>query len=64
MMSLVVIFTRCVFMLMFTLINSSANIVGFRSEYCSNAFVLVDRITELLYFNDAIFFVRCPVPLL
>lgn len=59
-MSPIVIFTRYVFMLMFTLTNSSANMAGFHSEYHKNAVVLVDRITELLQFNDAVFFVQCP----
>lgn len=59
-MSLIVIFTRYVFMLMFTLTNFSANMSCFHSEYHKNAFVLADGIKELLYFNDVVSFVQCP----
>lgn len=59
-MSPVVTFTRYVFMFMFTLTNSSANMAGFHFEYHKNEFVLVEGITELLYSNDVVFFVQCP----
>lgn len=45
---------------MMVLTNSSAKMAGFHFEYHKNAVILVDRITELLYFNDAVFFVQCP----
>ena len=62
-MSPVVTFTRYVFMFMFTLTNSSANMAGFHFEYHKNEFVLVEGITELLYSNDVVFFVQCPMTL-
>lgn len=59
-MSTIVTFTRYVFIFLFTLTNSSANMAGFHFEYHKNELVLVEGITELLYSNDIVFFVRCP----
>jgi hypothetical protein len=48
------------FIVIFTFTSFSAKIAGFHFECHKNSFVLVDRIMELLYFNDTAFFVWHP----
>lgn len=44
-------------MFMMVFINFFVKMVGFYFEYYKNVVILVDRIIELLYFNDVVFFV-------